>query len=505
MKRLWLTLSLLGLVLQIGFAADPSGRWFRLTILHTNDTHGHLLPFSYPDSFDSQSPLANMPYRKNIGGVARRATLIQQQREALQPYPALVIDAGDYMDGTPFSLEFQGEADVATLNTCGYDFATLGNHEFSNTLDQVLRLVQMSRFKTVCANLRDRTTGEPLVPPYVITQVGELRVALFGLVMTDTQNYRGARERVEVTNPFEVARALVPQLRQQADVVILISHLGIGDDERLAREVSGIDVIVGGHSHTRLAEPRFIEWQQKAPINLGGTVIVQAHQWGGELGRLDLLFWRDIDTNRLEIVGYKGQLIPITAEIRECPTTQRVLDRYWKRIAGKYGRIVGEATDDFVQRGDDYAHYSLVGDAVRSMMGVEFDLQNMFGVRIELARGPIRYYDLARMMPFGNTVIRFEITGRDLKRLLAEQRPTVSGIRYRTQNRQLVEATLNGQPIEDERIYKGTTNSYFAERALKPLGVAYVDTGKKLLDVVADYIRKQRRVSPSYDGRRVAR
>lgn len=505
MKKLWLTLSLLGVVLHLGYTADPSGRWFRLTILHTNDIHGHLLPFSYPENFDPQSPLASMTHRTNIGGVARRATLIRQQREAVQPYPALVIDAGDYMDGTPFSLEFLGEADVATMNACGYDFATLGNHEFSNTLDQVLRLVQMSHFKTVCANLRYRDTGAPLVPPYVITQVGELRVALFGLVMTDTQNYRGARERVEVTNPFEVARQLVPQLRQQADVVILISHLGIGDDERLAREVPGIDVIVGGHSHTRLAEPRFIEWQQKAPVNLGGTVIVQAHQWGGELGRLDLLFWRNIDTNRLEIVGYKGQLIPVTAEIPECPNTKRVLDRYWKRIAGKYGRIVGEATDDFVQRGDDLAHYYLVSDAVRSMMGVDFDLQNMFGIRIELAKGPISYYDLARMMPFGNTIVRFEITGRDLKRLLAEQRPTVSGIRYRTQNRQLVEATINGQPIEDERIYKGTTNSYFADRALKPLGIAYVDTGKVLLDVVADYIRKQRRVSPSYDGRRVAR
>ncbi|MCX7926270.1 MAG: 5'-nucleotidase C-terminal domain-containing protein, partial [Fimbriimonadales bacterium] len=370
---------------------------------------------------------------------------------------------------------------------------------------QVLRLTKMGKFQTVCANLRYRDTGEPLVPPYVITQIGELRVALFGLVMTDTQNYRGARERVEVTNPFEVARALVPRLRQQADVVILISHLGIGDDERLAREVPGIDVIVGGHSHTRLAEPRFTEWQQKAPVNLGGTIIVQAHQWGGELGRLDLLFWRNAETNRLEMVGYKGQLIPITAHISEDPSTKRALEHYWKRIARKYGRIVGEATGDFVRRGDDYAHYYLVGDAVRAMLGSEFDLQNMFGIRIELARGAISYFDLARMMPFGNTVVRFEITGRDLKRLLAEQRPTVSGIRYRVENRRLVEATLNGQPIEDDRLYKGTTNSYFADRYLKPLGVSYADTGKVLLDVVTDYIRKQRKVSPVYDGRRVVR
>ncbi|MCS7208994.1 MAG: bifunctional metallophosphatase/5'-nucleotidase [Fimbriimonadales bacterium] len=505
MKKTWLLFSLLGVVVQLGYSADTSGRWFRLTILHTNDTHGHLLPFSYPEGLDPNSQEAALPHKRNIGGVARRATLIRRLREALQPYPTLVIDAGDYMDGTPFSLEYRGEADVACMNACEYDFATLGNHEFSNTLDEVLRLVRMGKFQTVCANLRYRDTNEPLVPPYVITQVGELRVALFGLVMTDTQNYRGARERVAVLNPFEVALQLVPQLRAQADVVILISHLGISDEERLAREVPGIDVIVGGHSHTRLTTPRFIEWQQKAPVNLGGTVIVQAHQWGGELGRLDLLFWRNAETNRLELVGYKGQLVPVTADIPEDPATKRVLERYWRRIAGKYGRVVGTAADDFVRRGDDFAHYYLVGDAVRAMLGVEFDLQNLFGIRIELARGAIRYYDLARMMPFGNTIVRFEITGRDLKRLLVEQRPTVSGIRYRVENRQLVEATLNGQPIEDDRIYKGTTNSYFADRYLKPMGISYADTGKKLLDVVADYIRRQRVVAPVYDGRRVVR
>ncbi|MDW8052711.1 MAG: bifunctional UDP-sugar hydrolase/5'-nucleotidase, partial [Armatimonadota bacterium] len=405
----------------------------------------------------------------------------------------------------PFSLEYKGEADVACMNACGYDFATLGNHEFSNPLETVLRLVRMGRFQVVGANLRYADTGEPVVPPYLITQIGELRVALFGLVITDTQNYRGARGRVVVPDPFEVARQLVPQLRQQADLVILISHLGYRDDERLAREVPGIDVIVGGHSHTRLAEPRFVEWQQKSPVNLGGTIIVQAHQWGGELGRLDLLFWRDLDTRRLELVGYKGQLIPVTPDIPEHPEARRVVERYWKPIMRKYGRIVGEATADFVLRGDDYAHYYLVGDAVRATFGVDFDLQNLFGIRIELARGPISYYDLARMMPFGNTVVRFEITGRDLKRLLLEQRPTVSGIRYRIENRQLVEATINGQPIEDDRIYKGTTNSYFADRYLKPMGISYADTGKALLDVVADYIRKQRRVSPSYDGRRIIR
>ncbi len=505
MKKFLSIVSLLGLTLQITVATDPSGRWLRLTILHTNDTHGHLLPFSYPEGIAPQSQEAKLPHKRNIGGVTRRATVVNRLREELHGR-VLLVDTGDYMDGTPFSLEFKGEADIAVMNAIGYDVATLGNHEFSNTLSQIQSLLKKARFPHVLANARLRSTGEPLCPPYVIVEREGLKLALFGLVITDTQNYRGAREGVEILDPFQVARQLVPQLRQQADVVILLSHLGIEADERLAREVPGIDVIVGGHSHTRLARPRFIEWQNKGALGLGGTLIVQTHQWGGELGRLDLLFWRNpLEDDRWELIGYRGELIPITEDIPEDPAVRQVLNSYWKRIARKYGRIVGIASDDFVQRGDDLAEYFLVSDAIREMLGVEFDMQNLYGVRIQLAKGPISYYDLARMLPFGNTAVRFEIRGKDLKTILERHRPTVSGIRYRIENRQLVFATINGEPIEDDRLYKGSTNSYFADRVLKEMGISYADTGITTLDLVANYIRKKRVVSPSYDGRRVVR
>lgn len=504
MRRWWLTFSLLGLSLHCGFALDPSGRWLRLTILHTNDTHGHLLPFSYPEGIAPESPASQLAHKKNIGGVTRRAMLINELRRTLHGQ-TLVIDVGDYMDGTPFSLEFLGEADVACMNAIGYDFATLGNHEFSNRLPQIKKLLEIGRFTTLLANARLRNSAQPLCPPYVMIERFGLKIALFGLIVKDTQNYRGAREGVEILDPFETARRVVPQLRAQADLVILISHLGYEDDQRLAREVPGIDVIVGGHSHTRLEEPTFVEWGKKEAPNLGGTVIVQAHQWGGELGRLDLMFWHKPDTQRWELVAYKGQLIPITHAIPEDPDTRKVLDRYWKRIAKRYGRIVGIAEDDFVQRGDDYAHYHLVCDALRATLQSDFDVQNMHGVRIELAKGTISYYDLARMLPFGNTIVRFEIRGRDLKTLLDRHRPAVSGIRYRVEGGKLVEATLNGEPIQDDMLYKGTTNSYFADKVLKEMGVPYADTGRKRLDVVADYIRKAKRVAPAYDGRRSVR
>ncbi len=497
--------SLVGLTLQITLAVDSGQRWARIVILHTNDTHGHLLPFSYPQGIDPNSQEAQLPYKHDIGGIARRATLIRQLRQQYRDQ-TLVVDCGDFMDGTPFSLHYFGEADVAAMNACGYDYATLGNHEFSNTLAQVQKLIRMARFTFVCANARLRRTGQLLVPPSVIIERNGLRIALFGLIVQDTQNYRGAREGVDILDPFEVAQQLVPQLRQQADVVILLSHLGIETELELARRVPGIDVIVGGHSHTRLPEPRFVAWGTNEIFALNGTLVVQAHQWGGELGRLDLICYRAPDTGRWRVVAYKGQLIPITRAIPEDPQVARVVARYWKPLAARYGRVVGYAADDFVQRGDDLAEYYLVSDAVRAMMNSDFDLQNLYGIRIQLAKGAITYYDLARMMPFGNTVVRFEITGRALKQILERQRPTCSAnLRYRVENGRLIEATLNGEPIRDDATYRGTTNSYFAERYLKPSGITLIDTKQVMLDVVADYIRRQRTVSPSYDGRRVVR
>jgi 2',3'-cyclic-nucleotide 2'-phosphodiesterase (5'-nucleotidase family) len=511
-RRWWwlpvLGASLFGLTIQLGISVDSQQRWARIVILHTNDTHGHLLPFGYPEGIDPNSQEAQLPHKHDIGGIARRATLLNElrQRDAGQ---TLVVDCGDFMDGTPFSLHYFGEADVAAMNACGYDIATLGNHEFSNTLAQIQKLLRMARFPFVCANARLRETGAPLCPPYLIIERNGLRLALFGLIVRDTQNYRGARDGVDILDPYEVASQLVPQLRQQADIVILLSHLGIETDLELARRVPGIDVIVGGHSHTRLAQPRFVEWDRplsKGVMGLNGTVIVQAHQWGGELGRLELMAYRDRETNRWELVAYRGDLLPITRQIPEEPSVARVVQRYWQPIARQYGRVVGIAADDFVQRGDDFAEYYLVSDAIRAVTGSDFDIQNMFGVRIQLAKGPITYYDLARMLPFGNTVVRFEITGRQLKQLLERQRPTCSAnLRYRVENGRLVEATLNGEPIRDETVYRGTTNSYFADRYLKPMDIRFEDTGRKRLDVVAEYIQRQKEVRPSYDGRRIVR
>jgi len=483
-------------------ASDAPPRYWKLTILHTNDTHGNLLPFNYPDPPDPNTQEAQLALRRNIGGIARRATLVRQLRKAFGT--TWVADVGDFCDGTAFSVEYRGEADVSAMNALGYTIGTHGNHEFNNPRAQWQKLVQMARYPVVCANVVDATTRQPLLKPYEVLQVEGARIAVFGLLTESTRGYPATREGIEILDAVDTARRVVPQLRQQADVVILLSHLGYEVDVQLAREVPGIDVIIGGHSHTRLAKPDFVPaGELTSAFQKNGTVIVQAFQWGGELGKLEVILRRDPRTGKWTFMGYRGELLLVSPDIPDDPAVRAVVERFWKPMEKYYGVVLGEAEDDFTRRGNDDAEYNLVADALREMLGTEADLENMGGVRAPILRGTITRYDLAKSLPFGNTMVKFRVTGAQLRELLRRTRPAVSGIRYRYQGGELVEVTVNGQPLQEDRQYLVSTNSYFAQRYLQPMGIAYEDTGRKRLDVVSDYILKHKRIRPAYDGRRV--
>jgi 5'-nucleotidase/UDP-sugar diphosphatase len=474
-----------------------------LTILHTNDTHGHLVPFSYPGIVQAGSDLAGLEIRSNIGGIARRATLVRRIRTELRgrDVPVWLVDAGDFSDGTPFSTEYHGEADVAAMNAVGYDFATLGNHEFNYHLAQTKKLLSLARYPILCANAHETTTGKLLVPAYTIQSIGPIKIALFGLVTVEAATYPAAKEGVTITDEVETARRMVSTLRPQADIIIAISHSGEEVDRRIAGAVSEIDVIIGGHSHSRLPVGEFTWRSEDLKVDdVNGTVIVQDHQWGGELGRLDLLFVQD-EKGVWHVDRYRERLIPVTADIPADEAVAAVVDRFWKPIASLYGEIVGQAAADFSSRCDDQAEYNLMTDAIRATFGTDIVLENIGGVRSPLVKGNITRGDLVAMDPFNNTIVTFKINGRALRQLLKEQTPAVSGLRYRVERSKVTEATCTGRPLEDDQIYTGAANSYFAGNWLKGLEVK--DTGQRRLDVLINYIREKGTVTPAYDGRRV--
>jgi 2',3'-cyclic-nucleotide 2'-phosphodiesterase (5'-nucleotidase family) len=474
-----------------------------LTILHTNDTHGHLLPFSYPSVVSPGSELAGLKVRRDIGGIARRATLVKRLRAGLERGGTTVwlIDAGDFSDGTPFSTEYHGEADIAAMNAAGYTFGTIGNHEFNNPLSTLKKLLGMFKYPVLCANAIETSTGKPLAPASVIRELGLLKIGIFGLVTREAGRYQAGKEGVTVSGEIETAQRMVNSFRPGAGVVIAISHAGEEVDEQIGAAVPGLDVIVGGHSHSRLPSGQFV-WRsdELKAKEVNGTIIVQAHQWGGELGRLDLLFDKD-ERGIWHVERYRARLVPVTPDIPEDEAVAAAVDRYWKPIAARYGEVIGMAADDFSERGDDLAPYNLVADSIREATGTEIEFENMGGVRAPLIKGNITRADMIEMDPFDNKVVTFKITGPQLKEILRRGRPAVSGLRYRLENGAITEVTIAGQPVDDDRVYTGATNTYFAEYALK--GVEVVNTGKLRRDMVIEQIRKKGTVKPIYDGRRV--
>jgi 2',3'-cyclic-nucleotide 2'-phosphodiesterase (5'-nucleotidase family) len=265
----------------------------------------------------------------------------------------------------------------------------LGNHEFNQPLAKLKNLISLFQYPILCANAVENSTGKLLTQASQIRAVGPLKLGIFGLVTVETSDYPAAREGITITREIETAQRMVKELRKEADIIIMLSHCGDKLDEQIAKSVPGVDVIVGGHSHSRIPMGAFIPHSDElTPQQVNETIIVQAYQWGGELGRLDLFFGKGA-SGTWRIMNRNAALIPITEQTPEDPAVAAVVARYWDPIAPRYGEIIGKAAADFVERGNDLAHYSLVADAIRESFGTEIELENMGGIRAPLIKGDI--------------------------------------------------------------------------------------------------------------------
>lgn len=448
----------------------------------------------------------DLPARRDIGGIARRATLAVRIRTELakRETPVWLIDAGDIFFYSAFSNEYHGDADVLAMNQAGYDFATLGNHEFEITLAQLKKMIADARFDFLCANVTDKATHQPLVKRDGVRQVGAARVGIFGLV-TNSAHSVAANEGLEFEDDSAAAASVVAELRgpMKADIVILISHLGDAEDKKLALKVPGIDVIVGAHWHTRLPQGQFVQWSDELkPDEVNGTVIVQAGQWGGELGRLDLLLQKNA-AGKWRVDRYQERLIPVTSETPEDPAVNAVLDKLWAPYAAKYDEVLATATADFAERGDDLSQNNLYADLVRAAFGVEVEFEGMGGVHWPIMAGPVTRAALVDLDQNKSTVVTFRMKGSEIRRFVQRSTPIGSGLRYRMFRGKLEAITAGDAPLDDARVYSCAANSSMAGRMNGFEVLDKRDTGRAWSEVVMDAMRKARTITPAYDGRRI--
>ncbi len=269
-------------------------------------------------------PAGKRPAMPDVGGMARIATIINQVRTEKQT-PVLVVDSGDTTYGSgALARTFRGGSIVAVMNAIGYDAMVPGNHDFQWHSGDLLRNHRESAFPWVCANIVYKDTGKLFTEPYVIKEIGEVKVAIFGLTNNLVEKqpniyYSGPELGLKALNPTEVASKLVPELRKNADIVVLLSHLGFGADKALAKAVPGIDIILGGHTHTLLSKPEMTSVGQPTAFWLGAVPITQAWYYGVYIGKTQLIFRLDRNTDRYTLMSCKGELVPINNSIPDDP------------------------------------------------------------------------------------------------------------------------------------------------------------------------------------------
>ena len=258
-----------------------------ITILHTNDVHSHIDPFP-----------ADHPRNANMGGVARRANLIESIRKENQN--VLLLDAGDIFQGTPYFNYYGGELEFKLMSMLNYDLATMGNHDFDNGLEGFYAQLPHAKFDFVSANYDFKNTMlDGIVKPYKTFKKDGIKIGVFGLGvelegLVDKKNYKETVYRSPVETAQEMTRIL--KMQEKCDLIICLSHIGYDykndqnriSDLKLAAQTKDIDLIIGGHTHTFLDKPTVVK-------NLDGidTLVNQVGCYGINLGRIDFYFDKD--------------------------------------------------------------------------------------------------------------------------------------------------------------------------------------------------------------------
>lgn len=488
-------ISLFVLILVLSFsifamAAEP----VNVTILHTNDTHGRIAGFT-PRGADAE-----------VGGFARLYQLIGDIRQAEEN--VLLLDGGDTLHGTNYVNMTLGYNSVALLNQLKYDAMVPGNHDFNYGYQQLLKLAESSDFNILSANVEK--DGKQLFTPYTIVEKSGYRFAVIGastpdtVTMTHPNNVIG----IDFIDPIVAVKRTMEQVEGKADFVIVLSHLGYGSDKMLAEEVSGIDVIVGGHTHTELQEP----------VKVNDTIIVQGGEHTLFLGRLDLTIEDD------EITGYNGKLIPVDQSVVKYPAVDTVVSVFVDRVNTSLQEVVGYTDVDlngdrkFV-RTQETNMGNLVTDVMLANCDADVVLTNGGGIRASISAGDVTVGDIFTVLPFDNTLVVVELTGEQIVAAVEHglrKYPEsnggflhVAGMNIvfdpaQPAGSRVVEIIVQGQPLNLTQAYLVATNDFVAAGgdgySMIKEGKIVFQSGLYLRDLTVDYFRANGSI-PAIEGR----
>jgi 5'-nucleotidase len=464
---------------QPPIAPDPAitGKRVPLTLLYTSDIHSRVDPF--PTAFYHQTYAGK-------GGLARIATLARQQKQ--QSPNALLLDSGDYLQGSPYFNFFKGEVELQALNRMQYDAVTIGNHEFDNGVAPLRQALSFFKGPIVTSNV---TFSPNIGQRYAVLKAGPLRVGVFGL-LTEVNGLitPPAFQTAQYYDPVKVARQAVAQLSKEADVIVCISHVGIvppwsddeavGNepdpkappvtDEQIARDVPGIDVILSGHTHAQVKRPLVIKSGAES------TLIVAPGYGGGFLGKMNLT----LQDGR--VVESANNLLPLDQRVAPAGDIESLIAPYRAKMDQTLKRPIGTAVAAFGRYGaKDYESglNNLIADAAVSTARkadpeVAFGMSSSGTPRNFILQGPITVEDVYYALPFDNKLVIVEAKGQVVLDMLTVQRRLTDNKRHAVSNvtytlnpttHQISNVMIDGKPFDASRTYKVAVNDYMAEGA----------------------------------------
>ena len=483
------------IALLFALSACERGERLPLCILHTNDVHGHIAPERVEG------------WRERSGGAAVLAGCVgairaENQRSGI---PTLLLDAGDIFLGTPEGNVSRGQAVTEVMNAVGYDAMAVGNHEFDLGLDVLERLAASARFPFLGANVVSSVTGRQpaFLKPYLIKECGALKVGIIGVITEETPVIvmPGRTEKIIFRDPREVIRSCMAELKGKGvNFIVLISHRGLAEDRKLASEIGGIGVVIGGHSHDIMRRPE--------RIRSTGTLLCQAGASGQYLGRLTA----EVEPGRGRVGRYGYEFIPLKEG--RCPPDPRVksIVERWRAKAGeKFDEVVGKSLSNFTSSDTgESALGDLIADSMRAATRADIAFLNSFGIRTPLLKGPISARDIYTMMPFDNTLYTMRLTGEQIHAILEQGLSLrlgivqISGLRVEYDpkapaDRRVVRIRCGDKDLGERTEYTVVTNSYLAmggdSYTTFRQGTNVSNTGISDRDALVDYIRTHSPIS----------
>jgi 2',3'-cyclic-nucleotide 2'-phosphodiesterase (5'-nucleotidase family) len=385
----------------------------------------------------------------------------------------LLLDAGDVMTGNPITeREYHGAKGgllFAMMNELGYDAWTPGNHDLDISQENLRALAAIAQFPTVNANLVDAENQFRLNNrPTLIVERGGIRIGIIGIMLQDLYAMVNQKNLigVRVLPPVETVQRYVDELDPQTDLIIALTHQGVEDDSVLASRVHGLDVIVGGHSHTRL----------KRPKTVNGVVIVQTGSNAENLGYLDLVVDDDA------VSEYAGGLVQLWVQPgRPRTPLAAVVDSIQGEIDREYSEVIGVLKGDWVRGPGETAIGQFVANAQREAAGAEIGFMNTHGMRRDATAGPLTKKDLFEILPFANTLTTFQISGKELKTVLEHYVDRKSEFEINGVDAvwtmgadghpEFGEITVQGKPFDERRQYLCAASDYFVGEARRYMGI----------------------------------